>query len=227
LEIVVPPASTLSIYLFGSFSRGEQTPDSDLDLLIITDESRDEAAINDFLNLNNLASSDVSIYSYNRLKEYFQQGHLFAWHLFLESKILNGLDIISALGEPKKYKDFENDSIQIIELINSIILEIEKKDSASSLNYEAGLLYLSMRNFSHFFSASFLKNYCFSRFTPYQLNQYSILEVGKTEYEILMRARFSSVRGHAPEKIKREWLLNTCIKTKTWVNELIRVSHEI
>lgn len=127
MEIVVPPLSKLSIYLFGSFSRGEQTPDSDLDLLIITNKSEDEAAINDFLNLNHLASSDVSIYSYSKLKEYFQQGHLFAWHLFLESKILNGLDIISTLDEPKKYNDFETDSIQIIELIDSIILEIEKK----------------------------------------------------------------------------------------------------
>jgi len=39
----------VKFYLFGSYARGEQTPDSDIDLLVETDDSVD---IFDFIHLN-------------------------------------------------------------------------------------------------------------------------------------------------------------------------------
>jgi uncharacterized protein len=40
---------TVKFYLFGSYARGEQTPESDIDLLVETDDSVD---IFDFIHLN-------------------------------------------------------------------------------------------------------------------------------------------------------------------------------
>lgn len=227
MEINIFENCPISIYLFGSYSRNEQKTDSDIDFLLITKTSDDYKHIQDFLDANKLSARDVSIYTYDKLKEYFQQGHLFAWHLFLEAKKLNGPNTLQLLGPPSEYKDFESDSIQILELIESSLKVLSKKDPSTSLNYEAGLVYLSLRNFSHFFSAFYLKNYCFSRFSPFQLDRYSISEITLMDYEILMKARFSSIRGHTPNLIQREWLINMCQRTKKWINELIEVVHEI
>ena len=63
------------IYAFGSVCRGEVTPESDIDLLAVTQGS--DLRFNPDL---------YSVYSYARLAEIWSEGNPFAWHLSLESR---------------------------------------------------------------------------------------------------------------------------------------------
>lgn len=66
----------MHIYVFGSTCRGDILPSSDVDLLAIVDgyDSRFDPNI-------------YSIYSYQRIKEIWDEGNPFAWHLSLESRL--------------------------------------------------------------------------------------------------------------------------------------------
>ena len=60
------------IYAFGSLCRGQVDLESDVDLLAIVDGHDDR-----------FDPSKFSIYSYNRVREIWQEGNPFAWHLSL------------------------------------------------------------------------------------------------------------------------------------------------
>lgn len=67
------------IYAFGSICRGEIDFYSDVDLIAISD---------DLVQLKNLDPNKFSIYSEKRIKEYWEIGNPFAWHLYKESKLI-------------------------------------------------------------------------------------------------------------------------------------------
>jgi nucleotidyltransferase-like protein/YCII-related domain-containing protein len=80
----------MHIYAFGSICRGEILLGSDIDLLALVDgyETRLDPDI-------------FSLYSYGRVAELWSEGNPFAWHLFLESKLIftaDGSDFLNSLG---------------------------------------------------------------------------------------------------------------------------------
>jgi hypothetical protein len=86
----------MHIYAFGSVCRGEISQNSDIDLLVIGggDASQYDPDI-------------YSIYSYERIQQLWLEGNPFAWHLFLESRILfssDEQDFLRNLGRPAPYK---------------------------------------------------------------------------------------------------------------------------
>src|SRR5260370_33489855 len=86
----------MHIYAFGSVCRGEVSTGSDVDLLAIVenDESRFDLDV-------------YSVYSYERIQDLWEEGNPFAWHLFLESRILfsgDAKDYLKALGSPNPYR---------------------------------------------------------------------------------------------------------------------------
>ena len=47
--------------------------------------------------------SDYSVYSYERIHDLWEQGNPFAWHLFLESKLVysqDNVDYLQSISEP-------------------------------------------------------------------------------------------------------------------------------
>src|SRR5271154_5811163 len=91
----------MHIYAFGSICRGEVTPGSDIDLLAIT-EGHDPR----------FDPATFSIYSYARLRQIWQEGNPFAWHLCLESRLLfaeDSVDFLRALGTPHPYREVVRD----------------------------------------------------------------------------------------------------------------------
>jgi hypothetical protein len=71
------------------------SPGSDVDLLAITTGGP-----------NRLSRSIFSIYSHSKVQRIWNEGNPFAWHLYLESKIVysgDGNDFIQALGAPTNY----------------------------------------------------------------------------------------------------------------------------
>ena len=91
------------IYAFGSICRGEIDKLSDLDLLLIKDESND---------IEQFDLEKFSIYSEERILGLWKEGNPFAWHLHLESKLIfstNGNDYLKDLGNPTKYLNVQSD----------------------------------------------------------------------------------------------------------------------
>lgn len=66
----------MHIYVFGSLCRGELDNKSDIDILIISDEKFGSEY------------NKYSVYSYEKIRELWLDGNPFAWHLYLESKLV-------------------------------------------------------------------------------------------------------------------------------------------
>ncbi|WP_319414706.1 nucleotidyltransferase domain-containing protein [Marispirochaeta aestuarii] len=157
-----------SYYLFGSYARGDYDAQSDLDVLLIKKNKEIiDDSIKKELSEKYKKSPSFSIYTQDRLSDYYRKGNLFAWHLFLESKIIklgDCGDILYRLGAPAKYCNFEKDLQDFYKLLmdikNNILL------GTRSIIFEAGNLYTVMRNM--FFLYVFMQKNVFN-FSPYYI----------------------------------------------------------
>jgi len=146
---------------------------------------------------------NISWYSYKRMKELFSQGHLFAWHIFQESnKLLTAteIDIVDQLGIPSPYSTAREDISSLIAILSSIKKELNlcRKNAV----YEAGLIYVCLRNISLSASSFLSEKLDFSRYSPFNLPDASCqFPLSRRDYEILVQARHSSMRGGTPPKL--------------------------
>ena len=71
----------MHIYIFGSICRGDLREGSDIDLLALVEgyDSRFDP-------------DTFSVYSYSRIADLWAEGNPFAWHLFLESRLVFASD---------------------------------------------------------------------------------------------------------------------------------------
>ena len=84
------------LYIFGSACRGELDENSDIDMLAIHDEKE---------KTYHLDGNKISIYSERKIKEIWDMGNPFAWHLHYESKLIyspNDIDFLKNLVLEKK-----------------------------------------------------------------------------------------------------------------------------
>ena len=81
------------VRIFGSRTRGDHDEYSDLDIIVVSEGlnmlKREE--IKNYLEKRFHCDVSISWYSKIKLNKYFTEGHLFAWHLYLESKPIEGL----------------------------------------------------------------------------------------------------------------------------------------
>src|SRR5208283_3231288 len=139
----------LSVRLFGSHARGDAEESSDLDILCILDAvtSEKKSAASRLICAAYGNSISITFYGRKRFSEMFEEGHLFAWHIFTESHFLPGFtdhDWIVQLGRPLPYTDAIQDVRDLIEIMESIPENLER--CPANTVYEAGLLYLCLRN---------------------------------------------------------------------------------
>lgn len=173
------------IYAFGSICRGEIDFYSDVDLIVI---SEDQSKFSKF------DPNKFSIYSENRLKEYWEKGNPFAWHLYKESKIIyscDGVDLMYRWGEPSPYstgiedlKKFQNifwDSVEQIELTRESFL------------FDIATIFLSIRNFATCYSLA-NEQINFHRNSALNLGEKSV-PISAENYKILESARLLATRG--------------------------------
>jgi hypothetical protein len=172
------------IYAFGSLCRGEITTESDIDLLAITNGFDERLSKNVF-----------SIYSYSRIKEIWEEGNPFAWHLHVESKLIyssTGEDIIKSLQSPNKYIKGVQDCKKFYSLY---------KDSLASINeyganvFELSMIFLAIRNIATCYSLFVHERANFSRDSALLLEDKKI-PISSHVYEIIERARILNVRGN-------------------------------
>lgn len=171
------------LYAFGSICRGELDKSSDIDLLACLSEPNPE-----------IEPSRFSIYSHERITKLWLEGNPFAWHLYLESKLLyssDGNDFIHGLGQPKKHSKATEDCEKFRSLFLESFTSLTTK--SNSRIFDLSCMFLATRNFATCFSLGSGVP-VFSRYSPLMLENQ--LPLSKMEFDIYVRARVLSTRGY-------------------------------
>jgi hypothetical protein len=201
------------IYLFGSITRGEVTPSSDTDILVIPLEGQSKQAY----------PSSWSYYTRNILNKMHKDGRLFSWHLYLDAKCIytpKSTPLLFEMGKPSSYKTAKED----IEDLNYLLNQSMKHLQNNTLNpiYEIGVIHTCLRDIAMSASWWLFERPCFSIYAPYQIG--IPLPLNKETYRKLISARHNSTRGITSNfdwKLVVEELLTSSICN--WVLEVKRV----
>mgnify|MGYP001267699198 FL=1 len=184
----------MHIYAFGSISRGDIQADSDVDLLAIVD------------GFDSRFSSDIySIYSYNRLRDLWQEGNPFAWHLSLESRLIfssNNDDYLKSLGSPSSYNNCARDCHRFYSLFREAIDSIAVRPNSKV--FDLSTVFLSIRNIATCYSLGMTDQPVFSRNSALCLGK-SSLAITSEAYDIFLRSRILCTRGYGTNITDREF----------------------
>lgn len=175
----------MHIYAFGSLCRGEVSPGSDVDLLALTEGH------------NPQFDPDVfSIYSYARIKQLWDQGNPFAWHLALEARSLfadDGEDFLRGLGKPQPYRECSRDCEKFYVIFEDAAMSL--KSTTGCHIFDLATVFLSIRNIATCFSLGVTTKPDFSRNSARQLGCHSV-DLTDRSYKTFERARVLCTRGH-------------------------------
>lgn len=202
---------SFEIYLFGSITRGEISPSSDVDILVVPTSDFESHSF----------PSGWSIYSRETIRDYFISGRLFAWHLHLHAMPVycsSGKAWLDSLGRPNPYQTCREDILDLRDLLEHSIKEI--RNDSPNLVYEFGLVYTALRDIAMSASQRLTGQHNFSRYAPYQMPD--ICPLGRPLYEVTMAARHASTRGaSAPvlDNALRDELLECDLES--WVNSIL------
>lgn len=171
------------IYVFESTCRGEATPTSDVDILVVP-----------FWQKQSEYPHEWSVYSPGVIEEYFKKGRLFAWHLHLEAKCVycsGDQPFLTDLGPPAPYSTIAADIDDLEALLKVALSELAA--GTSNVVYELGIAHTAIRDIAMCASWAMLEKPCFSADAPYRLPVECPLE--RSIYTQIMLARHSSTRG--------------------------------
>jgi len=164
--------------------RGEIEPSSDVDMLAIVDGRN-----------SRFNPSDYSIYSYSRIDELWLEGNPFAWHLYLESKLIytpDNIDYLRNTGEPSTYKSGVNDCEKFRQIFLSAVESLD--ESSLTEIFDLSSIFLAIRNFATCYSLHVDITPDFSRNSACNLGMDSI-PIEYTTYLLYERARVLCTRG--------------------------------
>ena len=200
-----------NVYIFGSVVRGEIDQFSDIDLLLISDES-----------IENIDSNKYSIYSPERIRELYSEGNPFAWHLYYESKLVYscGQDFLLSIGQPSRYANCKSDLLKFKRLFDDSISSINENEF--SLVFDLAMIFLAIRNFATCYTLGNYEKPIFSRTAFEKLHDYPLVLEDEIK-ELLMMSRISSTRGiEYSIKNKSLSLLKINLgKIENWFNEIL------
>ena len=163
-----------------------------------------------------------SVYSQSTLKQYFDEGRLFAWHLFLEAQRIfpdKGQPLLQKLGPPAPYTTASSDLCELQEILAGALGELQR--GTESLIYELGVVYTSLRDIAMSASWGLSGRPNFSRDAPYSLP--CVCPLPLDAYRATMAARHQSTRG-IPCELEFEGLVEvvTTSPLVEWVETLRR-----
>jgi hypothetical protein len=200
------------IYAFGSICRGDLREGSDIDLLALV-EGYDARFDPD----------TFSIYSYSRISDLWTEGNPFAWHLFLESRLIfasDDHDFLKSLGSPAKYVNCVKDCEKFCSVFDAARSSIV--GCRDSKVFELSTIFLSIRNIATCFSLGTSMKPDFSRHSAQRLEANSIPSLGNA-YSVLERARILSTRGEGKNISDQELdlVLGTLETIGSWMEHLV------
>jgi hypothetical protein len=214
----------IASYIFGSVGRSDHDDLSDLDVLAIVRNGTgkvDNAVVISMIP-NDLRKMKVSIswYGGDRLREMFRNGELFAWHLYKEAIPLSDPNnFIKNLGPPSDYRDARVDIASFQKVMRGIPAQLS--NNRNNAIYEAGLIYVCLRNIAMAASSDLCNAPDFSRYSPFRLPQVRPCPISIEEYEALMNCRMAGQRGiRPPENVNEATVINIFERLSPWVEEL-------
>ncbi len=194
-------AKLVAAYIYGSVARQEQDVLSDLDVLAVVKTGGgkvDERSVGELVpaKLRDLKLS-ISWYGEDRLREMFENGELFAWHLADETiPIFDPSNFIARLGRPSPYHGAAAD-VASFQLVFSGIRE-QIAVSPHNAAYEAGLIYVCLRNAAMAASSQLGNEPDFSRYSAFNLAGVEPCPISRGQFETAMICRMASQRGVSP-----------------------------
>jgi hypothetical protein len=151
------------------------------------------------------SSDTYSIYSYSRLRDLWQEGNPFAWHLSLESRLVfssNNEDYLKSLGLPSKYYDCARDCHKFYSLFREAIESIAV--CHNSRVFDLSTVFLSIRNIATCYSLGKTDQPVFSRNSALSLGKSSLV-IPNEAYDIFLRSRILCTRGYGLNITDREF----------------------
>jgi predicted nucleotidyltransferase len=203
---------TKYIYAFGSICRGEIDAFSDVDLLVINDD----------LIVNDYVANTFSQYREETIRNLWEEGNPFAWHLYHESKLIfsfNSFDLFRQLGQPNPYKDIKSDFENLIGIFKDAKESLQK--DASSAIYDLSIVFLVVRNIATCYELAIKKRFNFSRDSAMNMKEHK-LELNYDDYQTIKACRILSTRGKGIEPTDEELnrAVNCIIQIEKWISEL-------
>lgn len=180
-------------YAFGSLCRGEPDAGSDVDILVITDQT----------NATRKIPNSWSKYSPKRVRELFARGTLFAWHLYLEAVPLwprNGQGFLQRVGPPKHYKNARREITDLRRILVGALTELNR--GTPSEVYECGLIALACRDIAMAASLTINGSFNFSRYAPLRFKQMPF-PLTKAKWNYLLACRRATTRGGSFRRNRR------------------------
>lgn len=174
---------SMHFYAFGSLCRGETDPASDIDLLACISAPKPE-----------IDPKKFSIYTYERIRELWYEGSPFAWHLYLESRLIfssDGSNFLVDLGSPSKYTRISEDCMKFHKLFSESHHFLMQ--SSNCTVFHLSCMFLAMRNFATCYSLG-TGQPIFSRKSPLLINRK--LPITNEIFDVYARARILSTRGY-------------------------------
>jgi hypothetical protein len=187
----------LASALFGSVARGDDDDLSDVDVLALVQNGAGVVAEEDVVatlppNVVERAPT-VSWYGVERYLAMHRAGELFAWHVFLDAKILHdATGLLAGLGPPARYSRALEDVDAFIQIAADVPAQLE--GAACNAIYEMGVLYVCVRNVAMSASALLGDRPDFTRQAPYRLPG-PVLRLAEAEYHVSMLCRLAGQRG--------------------------------
>ncbi|MDO8259877.1 MAG: nucleotidyltransferase domain-containing protein [Candidatus Magasanikbacteria bacterium] len=93
-------SNILAVILFGSFARGDNDPESDYDLCVLTQERQSHELnveqLNEIITDDRLLENNPVFYPASAVASMLKHGSLFLWHLKQEGKVLYGEEYFSS-----------------------------------------------------------------------------------------------------------------------------------
>lgn len=202
-------------YVFGSICRGDFDEASDVDIIEISSAIR-------HVERNR---HDVSVYSTERIQALWQVGHQFAWHLYLESKLVftaDGRDVLKELGKPKSYTarriDIER-YFRMFERSANFLLH----ETVSPVS-EWAIIFSAMRNAAISHSVSLHDRPMFHRNAAWDLDTPK-LAISRERYSQISACKLLATRGlgKAPSTTVIYEMLETLPAINDWFQKLLRM----
>jgi hypothetical protein len=220
----------IAAYVFGSVGRGQQDKLSDLDVLVVVKNGSGRVSENLIAQLvpANLRSLKLSIswYGADRLREMFRNGELFAWHLHRESTpLFDPFGFLRGLGLPAPYRECLDD----VSSFRSVLAGIPRQVMLSERNatYEAGLVYVCLRNIAMAASWVLCEAPDFSRYSAFSLRGIPPCPISVREFDCAMHCRMASQRGLSPPSgVDAQFVLALSERLDPWLSNLQFVLRE-
>lgn len=203
------------IYAFGSICRGELDSSSDIDVLVIHS--------NEF---NKLKNRNYSYYKKETLKELWEEGNPFAWHLHKEARIIysiNNEDFIAKLKTPNTYRCLVKDLKYLNEIFREAFSSINANED--SIEFDLSTIFLVIRNVATCYELGVNQKFCFTRDSAIQVSD-NKLRIDELAYNTLKKCRILSTRGFGenPTSHEIESVKNSLPLIQDWINQSITKS---